>query len=187
MKINEQGNNKVPSNDYDTNIFESGGLVDDWREEHQDVTIISENDQLKDRRSRKQPLAKIRKRTLDQRRDCNVVIHDQAVPSLSTNKYTITDADEIFGRHVAASLRNISDHRCKEFLKVKIQEVIFQAQFGVFPIPLPQSDVDSTSMTQLPPHPDHHYVFSEQSEPLDSTFSSQQSPTNSNNSDTNRH
>ena len=40
------------------------------------------------------------------------------------------DADETFGRHVAHSLRNIEDRRSKELLKLKIQQLLFNAEFG---------------------------------------------------------
>ena len=39
------------------------------------------------------------------------------------------------GQSIGASLKSIPDHRSKEFVKVKIQEFIFQAQFGLLATP----------------------------------------------------
>lgn len=41
------------------------------------------------------------------------------------------DEEEIFGRNIACGLRKIKDERSKELAKVKMQEIIFQAQFGL--------------------------------------------------------
>ena len=43
------------------------------------------------------------------------------------------DADQRFGQNIAAGLRNITDDKSKEYVKVKMQELIFQAQFGLLP------------------------------------------------------
>ena len=43
------------------------------------------------------------------------------------------DADQRFGQNIAAGLRNITDDKSKEYVKVKMQELIFQAQFGSLP------------------------------------------------------
>ena len=41
------------------------------------------------------------------------------------------DDEEIFDRNIACGSRKIKDGRSKEFAKVKLQEIIFQAQFGL--------------------------------------------------------
>ena len=42
------------------------------------------------------------------------------------------DGEEFFGRHVAKSLRAITDKRSRELEKMKIQQLLFDAEFGVF-------------------------------------------------------
>lgn len=49
---------------------------------------------------------------------------------LSEHKTRVLDADEIFGQNVTASLRSMSDTRTKEYFKLKVQELIYQVQFG---------------------------------------------------------
>ncbi len=99
-------------------------------------------------RYRKQPFTQI-KHNLQQNDDGDV-IHEQARPVFTTvaRRNNMVDADEIFGQNVTASLHNISDTRCKEFLKVKIQELIFQAQFGLLPMPFQQGNGEPGQATQ---------------------------------------
>lgn len=40
------------------------------------------------------------------------------------------DSDELFGQLVAQSLKGIDNKRCKEMTKLKIQQFLFEAQFG---------------------------------------------------------
>ena len=40
------------------------------------------------------------------------------------------DGDTIFGKHVCQSLKDIKDKRSKELVKLKIQQLLFEAQFG---------------------------------------------------------
>lgn len=50
-----------------------------------------------------------------------------------TNKRKIPmeeDGDIIFGKHVCQSLKDIKDKRSKELVKLKIQQLLFEAQFG---------------------------------------------------------
>ena len=49
------------------------------------------------------------------------------------------DADEFFGQNIATGLRNITDNKFKEYVKVKMQERIFQAQVGLLPLPFSQN------------------------------------------------
>ena len=55
---------------------------------------------------------------------------DEAMSILRSKKIKVQDPDEAFGMIIGASLRSISSMQNKEFAKVKIQENIFQAQFG---------------------------------------------------------
>jgi len=45
------------------------------------------------------------------------------------------DADEVFGRHVANELRLIHGMREKQFAKLQINNVLFNAQFGLVKLP----------------------------------------------------
>jgi len=45
------------------------------------------------------------------------------------------DADEIFGRHVANELKLISGMREKQFAKLQINNILFNAQFGLVKLP----------------------------------------------------
>ena len=49
-----------------------------------------------------------------------------------TNKRKITmeDGDIIFGKRVCQSLKDIKDKRNKELVKLKIQQLLFEALFG---------------------------------------------------------
>ena len=50
-----------------------------------------------------------------------------------TNKRKIPmeeDGDIIFGQHACQSLKDIKDKRSKELVKLRIQQLLFEAQFG---------------------------------------------------------
>ena len=50
-----------------------------------------------------------------------------------TNKRKIPmeeDGDIIFGKHVCQTLKEIKDKRSKELVKLRIQQLLFEAQFG---------------------------------------------------------
>ena len=55
---------------------------------------------------------------------------DEAMSILRSKKNKVQNPDKAFGMNIGASLRSISNMKNKEFAKVKIQEIIFQAQFG---------------------------------------------------------
>lgn len=40
------------------------------------------------------------------------------------------DSDDIFGQHVAISMRGMDNQHTKEYFKLKVQELIYQVQFG---------------------------------------------------------
>ena len=50
--------------------------------------------------------------------------------SFDPKKNKVQDPDEAFGMTIGASLRSILNIQNRAFAKVKIQEIIFQAQFG---------------------------------------------------------
>lgn len=52
---------------------------------------------------------------------------------LKSKRNKSVNADERFGQNVAAGFRNIMNNKSKKHLKVKMQELIFQAQFGLLP------------------------------------------------------
>ena len=62
---------------------------------------------------------------------------DQAMSVLKSSQNKVLNADEVFGQSVGLSLQNVSDKQAKEFAKVKIQEILFKAQFGILPIQEP--------------------------------------------------
>ena len=55
---------------------------------------------------------------------------DEAMSILRSKKNNVQDPDEACGITIGASLWFILNIQNKEFSKVKIQEIIFQAQFG---------------------------------------------------------
>ena len=73
----------------------------------------------------------------------------------------IVDADILFGESVGASLKSITDIRSKEYIKVKIQELVFQAQFGLlapptFPVQAPYYSSVANTSSQLHLQPTYH-------------------------------
>lgn len=60
-----------------------------------------------------------------------------AVSSGVSNTYAsrFEDPDELFGRHVANELRLIKNIKAKQFAKLQIHNILFNAQFGLAAIP----------------------------------------------------
>lgn len=60
-----------------------------------------------------------------------------AVSSGVSNAYAshLEDPDELFGRHVANELRLIKNIKAKQFAKLQIHNILFNAQFGLAAIP----------------------------------------------------
>lgn len=85
-------------------------------------------------KSTKRPLS-TRKRNRDNEsvRSKAEVVMDEAISVLkdSAKKTQKLDDEDIFGQNIACGLRKVTDDRCREFAKVKLQEIIFQAQFGL--------------------------------------------------------
>ncbi|KAG9333042.1 hypothetical protein JZ751_013919 [Albula glossodonta] len=61
------------------------------------------------------------------------------------------DTDDVFGRHVANELRLVSDLRAKQYAKLQIQNILFEAQFGLSQPPHPVSQFPNNAG---PPSPD---------------------------------
>lgn len=68
---------------------------------------------------------------------------NQASNLLTTKKGK--DPDVLFGENIGLSLQKVSNQRCKEYAKVKIQEILFQAQFGDLSIPSQQTQAYNLS------------------------------------------
>ena len=57
-------------------------------------------------------------------------------------------ADELFGQSIGESLKEIVDVRWKEFVKLKIQELIFNAKVGLLSIPTTQNLFSPTQQSR---------------------------------------
>ena len=55
---------------------------------------------------------------------------EEAVSTLRAVKNKTLDEDDVYGQTIAFSMRSIKDPRKRAYVKLKIQEVIFQTQFG---------------------------------------------------------
>ncbi|XP_057311137.1 uncharacterized protein LOC130648984 [Hydractinia symbiolongicarpus] len=58
-----------------------------------------------------------------------------AISVLEEKRGKTLSADELYGRTLGESLKAIPDRMQKEYLKVKIQELLFQAQMGLLAVP----------------------------------------------------
>jgi len=110
---------------------------------------MTEHDDAQKRRPSTQPMIK------DKRRKTGTIgtevsVLEETLPVCEATQNKTVDADDVFGQHVAASLRNIKEYRSKEYLKVKIQELIFEAQFGMLPMPSRQANIRPGPSAFLP-------------------------------------
>lgn len=108
---------------------------------------------------------------------------DKAMSVLDSAKKEKMNADEMFGQSVGLGLQNIRDHRSKEFAKVKIQEVIFKAQFDLLGIPAvpetqwtPMSHYQIRQTNQGHPHQQEQPYLSNPLSPLSSQQIGQRTP-----------
>ncbi|XP_035269039.1 uncharacterized protein LOC118225110 [Anguilla anguilla] len=80
-----------------------------------------------------------------------------ATASLVPAPLAPADVDDVFGRHVANELRLVGDLRAKQYAKLQIQNILFQAQFGLsspFPSSAGPPSPDGLPLdTELPPDP----------------------------------
>ena len=65
----------------------------------------------------------------------------------------VVDADEAFGQSIGLQLKNITNEQSKAYAKMKIYEVLFQAQFGVSGATQPQHSQLSQQQRQLSTSP----------------------------------
>ena len=65
----------------------------------------------------------------------------------------VVDADEAFGQSIGLQLKNITNDQSKAYAKMKIYEVLFQAQFGVSGATQPQHSQLSQQQRQLSTSP----------------------------------
>ena len=116
-------------------------------------------------RSTERPLTNKRKRTSTQKEDAMI---EEAMSVLKAGKTRHNDVEKVFGQSVGLSLQGIEDKRSKELSKLKIREIIFQAQFGMLqqvqhpitlcPIPLQPSCIPqiNTGLSYSSPLPSPH-------------------------------
>ena len=76
-------------------------------------------------RSTSQPLPK--KKKVESKKSKEKFLLDKATSVFQARK-RVEDRDDIFGKSIAFSLRQIKNKRIKEYTKLKMQEVIFHAQ-----------------------------------------------------------
>ena len=65
------------------------------------------------------------------------------------------DEDDTFAKNVAFSLRKVADQISKVYAKVKIQEILYKAQFGVLLQPSVNYNYQATTTTTPPIHFQH--------------------------------
>ena len=105
-----------------------------------DIDVGSEQGLTK---STKKPLPKNKKRKTESKTKEDGLC-DEVVAFLKSKRNKSVHADELLGQNIAAGLRNITDNNSKEYVKVKMQELIFQAQFGLLPLPFSQNTSHSS-------------------------------------------
>ena len=104
--------------------------------------------------STKKPLPRKRKSDIISQEN---FLLEQAVSVFCSKKENKDDPENIFSKHVAVVLRPVSDIKNRELAKLKIQEILFQAQFGMLGIPIQQNETNlqfqSTPMSSFVPRP----------------------------------
>ena len=89
-----------------------------------------------------------KKRNVDNSKAKEDEMLKEAMAVLSSKKDKVNNVDVVFGQSIGLSIQEIPDKRVKEYTKVKIQELIFQAQFGLLPLPF---QLSTTTSTTTPP------------------------------------
>ena len=109
----------------------------------QDVVTVDDNENVKpssadkedDELGNKKVLPKAQKQSKKHPKDLETEVLTKSLVLLdnATNRKRPPDDDgeDIFGRHVAKSLKAITDKRSRELAKIKIQQVLFDVEFGV--------------------------------------------------------
>lgn len=88
-----------------------------------DVDEIEEHVEIAEKASTKRPLKK-RKKVVERNDEDNLL--NQACLALQQTE----DEDDVYGRSIAFTMRRITNPRNKAFAKMKIQEILFEAEFG---------------------------------------------------------
>ena len=119
-----------------------------------DIDVWSEQGLTK---STKKPLPKnIKRKTEPKTKEDDLC--DEVVTFLKSKRNKSVDADKLFGQNIAAGLRNITDNKSKEYVKVKIQELIFQVKFGMLPLPFSQN-ASHSSFPQNGPANNFQHIY----------------------------
>ena len=117
------------------------------------MDLLEDSDNTLRKPSTKRPLAKRQKRMVKVAKEDLLI--DQALSALQSKVATPEDGDDIFGKNVACSLKKINDEQTKEYAKLKIQEILFQARCGA----LSREQMLSSAQNRLP-------IFNNQSFPV---------------------
>lgn len=109
----------------------------------QDVVTVDDNenvepsfaDKEEDELGNKKMLSQVPKQSKKHPKDLETQVLTKSLVLLenATNRKRPPDDDgeDIFGRHVAKSPKAITDKRSRELAKIKIQQVLFDVEFGV--------------------------------------------------------
>ena len=133
----------INNNDDNECIINDLGELNDEEDETSisrpfDILTQSQNDPGKSAKSK----AKVREKMENTVLQKSLVVLDKLATKRKRTEEL--DADETFGMHVAYSLRQIEDRRTKELVKLKIQQLFFNAEFNG-PDQMPSSSWTSES------------------------------------------
>ena len=80
-------------------------------------------------RSTNKPLSERKNKSKDRLKE-DVLLEEALSVLKKTKTMNPRDQQDSFGEHVGQTLRSIKNEATREFAKVKIQEIFYQAQFG---------------------------------------------------------
>ena len=115
------------------------------------MEIYSDNDYEEDHvleevKSTKKPISRKRKEISRNKEDD---LLDEAMQVLQGKKDVgQEDSEDIFGKNVASCLKNVPNSNIREYVKFKIQELLYQAQCGMMTLPKPQMSTPSLTCQQ---------------------------------------
>ena len=87
-------------------------------------------DSITERPSTKRPI-KDSNKAISAKKTKEDVVLDEALSALKAVKEKNIDEDDVYGQTIAFSMRNIKNARQKAYAKIRIQQILFKAQFGV--------------------------------------------------------
>ena len=106
-------------------------MTEDDNENVEPSSVDKEDDEM----GNKKVLSKAQKQSRKDPKDLETEVLTKSLVLLdnATNRKRPPDDDgeDIFGRHVAKSLKAITYKRSRELAKIKIQQVLFDVEFGV--------------------------------------------------------